>query len=251
MMDKIIIKTLAFEETWNFISTELVERNFSKAELYIRYHVSKDGWLGALDEHNNVIGLIYSLPLDSEKACIGWYYVKNQYRGKGFGRLMYNKMMGYLGNRIISLNASPKMLNNYLQNGMTGPYFRVSVYQTKKKLNSLLKTFLTNPPFSKSLLTEYKIISARDVAFYALCEYDTQVHGNVARETYLRDTIDAEICEGKSYEKDTYVCLRNKFNKGVESTPSNYSDYEIVGYGVLIRKHYGFSIAPYTLIHRK
>ncbi|XGV94461.1 MAG: GNAT family N-acetyltransferase [Leptolyngbya sp. BL-A-14] len=84
----------------------------------------------AADPHGFLIGLIENEPIATLSAIkygnsfgfLGFYIVKPEYRGQGYGLQLWNAGLAYLHNRTIGLDGVVAQQNNYKQAGFTLAY---------------------------------------------------------------------------------------------------------------------------------
>ncbi|MEI6575382.1 MAG: GNAT family N-acetyltransferase [Bacteroidota bacterium] len=85
------------------------------------YNTDPTGFLiGLLDDEP--IACLSAVAYDSSFGFLGFYIVKQEYRGKGYGMKIWNEAMKYLGDRNISLDGVIDQIANYEKSGFKLAY---------------------------------------------------------------------------------------------------------------------------------
>ena len=131
------------------------------------YSVDPNGFfMGFLDD--KPVSTISAVSYDKNFGFIGFYIVKPEFRGKGFGRKTWKKAMSYLKTQNIGLDGVVAQQENYKRSGFKLAYKNIR-YQGNSKKYSI------NSP----------VIKAADVSFEKLCQYDRTCFP-CPREKFLR-----------------------------------------------------------------
>jgi len=191
----------ASEEGWN--------PGLNDATCY--YQADPDGFLvGVLNDE--IIACIAALKYSNEFAFIGFYLVKPEYRGQGFGIKIWQAALDYLQGCNIGLDGVTAQQANYQASGFQLAYSNVR-YQGKV------------PPMLPSLTGQHnakdQIVSLNQVDFNQLARF----------------------------EKDFFPCERNNFlSEWIKQKNSHALAYfvedNLVGYGVIRQCREGYKVAP-------
>ncbi len=191
----------ASEEGWN--------PGLDDAACY--YQADTDGFLvGVLN--GELIACIAAIKYSNEFAFIGFYLVKPEFRGKGFGIRVWQAALDYLQGCNIGLDGVSAQQANYQSSGFQLAYSNVR-YQGK---------VLPMLPSLKGQHNEKdQIVSLKQVDFNLLIDY----------------------------EKDFFPCERHNFlKKWIKQENSQALAYfhegKLVGYGVMRQCREGFKVAP-------
>ena len=85
------------------------------------YHSDPQGFLvGELD--GKPIGCISAVRYGDTFGFMGFYIVKPEYRGQGYGIQLWKAAMDYMGNRVIGLDGVVAQQNNYIKSGFAAVY---------------------------------------------------------------------------------------------------------------------------------
>ncbi|BAB77094.1 GNAT family N-acetyltransferase (plasmid) [Anabaena sp. FACHB-709] len=154
--------------------------------------------------NNELVASISAVAYSQHFAVIGFYIVKEQFRGRGFGMKMWRTAMAYLGSeRNISLDGVIAQQENYKKSGFQIAYrhIRYQVVGDGVVPDGIVE--LKTVPFDQLVVYEQKLFPAE-------------------RERFLRLWI-------KQPNSAAYAVVR---------------DGQIVGYGVIRQSHTGLRIGP-------
>ena len=126
------------------------------------------GFLGGFigDE---LIATISAVKYGQNFGFIGFYIVKTEYRGRGYGLQLWNAALASLGNRLVGLDGVFAQQENYRKSGFLLAYTNVR-YQGISQI------------YSKP---DNAIIHLSEIAFAELAKYDSQ-HFSEQRTTFLK-----------------------------------------------------------------
>ncbi|MEH1915923.1 GNAT family N-acetyltransferase [Nostoc sp.] len=154
--------------------------------------------------NNELVASISAVAYSKQFAVIGFYIVKPQFRGQGFGMKMWRAAMEYLGTeRNISLDGVIAQQENYQKSGFQIAYRHIR-YQA----------------VGGGVVPD-GVVELKTVPFEQLVAYDQKLFP-AEREQFLR----------------LWIKQPNSVAYGV------VSDGHIVGYGVIRQSHAGFRIGP-------
>ncbi|KJR42675.1 N-acetyltransferase GCN5 [Candidatus Magnetoovum chiemensis] len=121
-MDQLVVRRAAKSEFINAIDWASEEGwNPGLHDLNCYFEADKDGFfMGFLD--NEPIASISAVCYDDTFAFIGFYIVKPEYRGKGYGLKLWQKALEYAGQRIIGLDGVLAQEENYKKSGFKLAY---------------------------------------------------------------------------------------------------------------------------------
>ena len=68
------------------------------------------------------IGCMSAVAYDDNYGFLGFYIVREEYRGKGYGIKIWNEAISYLGDRIIGLDGVVSQQSNYMKSGFHSDY---------------------------------------------------------------------------------------------------------------------------------
>ena len=183
---------------------------------------AKEGWNPGLydadsfyktDPYGYFIGYLGSEPIscisavsyDGKFGFLGFYIVKPEYRGKGYGIQIWNAAMKYLNNHNIGLDGVVSQQENYKKSGFKLAYrnIRYEGVGTKSDIN------------------DQNIIPLSQVSFEQLLEYDKRMFP-VPRPIFLREWIKQPESSAVAYIKDK----------------------RLTGYGMVRKCKIGFKVGP-------
>lgn len=180
----------------------------------------KEGWdpglydakaFFAADNNGFFIGELNGVPISCISAVkyqdfgfIGFYIVKKEYRGKGYGLELWKHALNYLKNVNMGLDGVVAQIENYKKFGFNLAHSNAR-YSGKFKVDEFIHP---------------NIVEANKVDFVSLCEYD-KLHFCNSRENFLKEWI--------SQKESFSVC---------------YLEGEIKGFGVCRKTSKGYKIGP-------
>ncbi|WP_341530115.1 GNAT family N-acetyltransferase [Nostoc sp. UHCC 0302] len=154
--------------------------------------------------NNELVASISAVAYSKHFAVIGFYIVKEQFRGQGFGMKMWKAAMAYLGSeRNISLDGEIAQQENYQKSGFQIAYSHIRYQAVGSGIVPDGIVELKNVPFDQLIAYGQKLFPAK-------------------REQFLRLWI-------KQPNSAAYGVVR---------------DGHLVGYGVIRQSHTGFRIGP-------
>ncbi len=117
--------------------------------------------VGVID--NQPVGCISAVRYGSTHGFIGFYIVKPQWRGKGYGIQLWQAAMTQLSNRIVGLDGVVTQQNNYKKSGFQFVYsnIRYSGVIRKDAADAVLKN-----------RTDLEVVSVDQIDLKKLIEYD-------------------------------------------------------------------------------
>lgn len=139
---------------------------------------------------------------------LGFYVVRPEYRGRGYGLKLWQEACRFLGTRVIGLDGVPAQQDNYRKSGFTLEYRHIR-----------FQGIAENRPGTRN---EADLIPVSDFSFNELTAYDRPLFGT-ARESFL-----------KSWTT----------RPGTVSLGLRGKDGKLNGYGVLRPCRNGFKIGP-------
>lgn len=151
------------------------------------------------------ISCISAVSYGKDFGFIGFYIVKKEFRGKGFGIQIWNRVMKYLKTQNIGLDGVVAQQENYKKSGFKLAYRNIRYQGTGKKYK----------------VDNKNIIRLNSVPFKTLVQYDNQFFP-VSRPQFLKNWI----------KEPQSLAL------GV------LSDNNLVGYGMIRKCHEGYKIGP-------
>lgn len=167
---------------------ELVIRKMTENDVYIAVKwASLEGWNPGINDaqcfyntdpegfftgelKGEPVACISAVAYDEKFGFLGFYIVKPEYRGQGFGMQIWNAGMTYLGDRNIGLDGVLAQQENYKKSGFKLAYRNIRYTGTAKG-----KAFKD-------------IISLKEISFNTLLEYDNKMFP-VSRPGFLKDWI--------------------------------------------------------------
>lgn len=162
------------------------------------------------DNKGFFIGELNSVPIScisavkyNDYAFIGFYIVKKEFRGEGYGLKIWQHALNYLGNINIGLDGVVAQIENYKKFGF--------------KLAHSNARYLGN--FSSVEIENSCIVDTNFVDFSDLCEYD-KLHFATSRTGFLKEWIN---------QKESFsVCyLEDKKIKGFSTLRKTFGGYKI------------------------
>lgn len=166
-----IAVTWAKEQGWN--------PGLNDADCF--YEVDPGGFFAG-ELNGEVISCISAVRYDEKFGFMGFYIVKPQYRGKGFGLEIFNKALEYMGGRVVGGDGVLERIEDYKKIGFN-PAYRNRRYQGHGTGNKTI---------SKNLEDITKI------EFEKLCGYDDAVFG-AKRHSFLKRWISQPNAKGYAY----------------------------------------------------
>src|SRR3989338_6548785 len=131
------------------------------------YSVDPNGFfIGFLGD--KPVSMISAVSYDENFGFIGFYIVKPEFRGKGFGRKTWKKAIDYMKTQNIGLDGVVAQQDNYKKSGFTFAYRNIR-FQGKSKKYSI----------------GFPIMKVSEVSFEKLCLYDGTCFP-CPREKFLR-----------------------------------------------------------------
>lgn len=168
------------------------------------YNTDTSGFfLGLINDEP--IACISAVAYDNEFGFMGFYIVKPEYRGKGYGIKIWNTAIDYLKTQNIGLDGVVEQQPNYKKSGFSLAYNNIRYEGT---------SFRTNDVFPE-------IVPASEVSFAELLHYDSELFP-VTRPAFLKCWLDmpdshslAAIVDGKF----SGYCVIRKCLKGYKVGP--------------------------------
>ncbi len=168
------------------------------------YSADPQGFLvGLLD--NQPIACISAVAYDATFGFLGFYIVKPEYRGLGYGLKLWNAALDYLGTRNIGLDGVVEQQENYRKSGFTLAYNNI-------RFEATVQASTESYPGIESLA---------DYSFDAVSNYDAALFP-APRRLYLRHWL---------HQPDCRVRIATHEN-------------QVTGYGVIRRCRFGYKIGP-------
>jgi GNAT superfamily N-acetyltransferase len=124
------------------------------------------------------VGCISAVAYGAEFGFIGFYIVRPEYRGQGFGMKLWQTAMKYLTPRIIGLDGVVAQQNNYKQSG-----FQLAYRNIRYVAKNLQQTRLVS-----SDLPLASLVPLEEIPFAQLAEYDKSVF-TYGRDAFLQEWI--------------------------------------------------------------
>lgn len=143
------------------------------------------------------IGSISAVAYDAAFGFIGLYIVKSGYRGKGYGRPLWNQALHYLGKRAIGLDAVIKQEKTYKKSGFRSVYKSIRCEGKGGRPSSGHAMDLKQGSFEK------------------LCEYDCSIFG-VSRSDFLHHWIHASNARALGVLNGSYLAGYGVIRKCVQ-----------------------------------
>lgn len=168
------------------------------------YKIDKSGFfMGVLGD--DPISCISAVSWSKDFGFLGFYIVKPEYRGKGYGIQIWNAAMKYFGDRNIGLDGVVEQQENYKKSGFKFAY-------NNARYQFISKKFTNN---------ESGIVRIKAMSFNDLVNYD--------RQFFPADRTDFLNCWLKQPESTTLVSIKNN---------------QIQGYGIIRKCRTGYKIGP-------
>ncbi len=155
--------------------------------------------------NGEAIGCISAVAYDDKFGFMGFYIVKEEFRGKGYGIKLFEKAVEYLGDRCIGLDGVVEQQDNYRLSGFEYAYRNI-------RFEGIVKKTTKSPSYIKNI---------SDVPFKDIIEYD-RPNFPVVRSNFL------ELWLNQSGIKA--LCI--------------YENEQIKGYGVIRPCKEGYKIGP-------
>ena len=131
----------------------------------------RHGFLGGLID-DELVATISAVKYGQTFGFIGFYIVKAEYRGHGYGLKLWNAALASLGNRLVGLDGVFAQQENYRQSGFSLAY-------TNVRYQGISQTY--NKP-------DNAIVDLSEIPFAMLAEYDRQ-HFSEPRTAFLKSWI--------------------------------------------------------------
>ncbi len=168
------------------------------------YEADSGGFfVGLLD--NEPISCISAVAYDKAFGFIGFYIVKPEYRGKGYGLKIWDAAMAYLNTQNIGLDGVIEQQSNYKKSGFELAYSNIRYEGSAKRTDK-------NFP---------EIVRLSEISFYDIARYDTALFP-VPRHQFLKTWLTQP-------ESMALAALQDK---------------QIVGYSVIRKCRIGYKIGP-------
>lgn len=167
------------------------------------------GFLGGFigDE---LIATISAVKYGQNFGFIGFYIVKAEYRGRGYGLKLWNAALASLGNRLVGLDGVFAQQENYRKSGFTLAYTNVR-YQGISQIHNK---------------ADNAIVHLSEIPFAELAEYD-QRHFSEQRSAFLKSWINQPGTVALAITDD-----------------NQRSGHNLTGYGVIRPCREGYKIGP-------
>jgi ribosomal protein S18 acetylase RimI-like enzyme len=160
-------------------------------------------YLGLLD--NEPISCISTVAYDDTFGFLGFYIVKKEFRGNGYGLRLWNEALKHLPTQNIGLDGVVDQQENYKKSGFKLAYRNIRHEGKSHKFDKVSK----------------EILPVNEVSFDKLVNYDSKLFP-VTREIFLKDWITQP-------ESRTVVFTNNQ---------------DIEGYGMIRKCKAGYKIGP-------
>ncbi|MFC1836878.1 GNAT family N-acetyltransferase [Thermodesulfobacteriota bacterium] len=168
------------------------------------YGVDPSGYfMGFLD--GEPVGSISAVSYGESYGFMGFYIVRPEYRGQGFGLQLWNRAIEYLEGHNIGLDGVPAQQDNYKRSGFRLAYGNIR--------NQWLSRPIKDP--------RHDLVQLSELSQEELAQYDSEIFG-VPRESFLKCWI--------SRPQSTAL--------GV------VEDGRLAGYGVIRQCRKGFKVGP-------
>ena len=160
-------------------------------------------FLGYLDDEP--IASISAVAYDENFGFVGFYIVKEEFRGKGYGIQIWNEALKHLSTQNIALDGVQAQVSNYEKSGFKLAYsnIRYEGVGTGKDI------------------VDPNIVSVADIQFDELLKYDSQMFPT-PRPNFLREWIKQPESLAIAYKKDE----------------------QLQGYGMVRKCQTGFKVGP-------
>lgn len=160
-------------------------------------------FVGLLD--NEPISCISAVAYDKNFGFIGFYIVKPEYRGKGYGLKIWNVAIAYLKTQNIGLDGVVAQQSNYMKSGFKLAYSNI-------RYEGIAKSTTEQFP---------EIVQLSEVSFDDIFQYDTNLF-SVPRPQFLK-------CWVQQPESQAIAAIQNG---------------KVVGYSVIRKCRSGYKIGP-------
>jgi hypothetical protein len=168
------------------------------------YQTDPNGFfVGLLD--NTPVACISTVSYDESFCFLGFYIVKEEFRGKGYGLNIWKKAMDYIGTHNVGLDGVVAQQSNYMKSGFKFAYSNI-------RYEGIVSTFSNN---------KNEIIAFSDDRFEELVKYDRRLFPAL-RTKFLSGWV-------KLPEAETFLSFANK---------------EINGYATVRKCNVGYKIGP-------
>ncbi|MDW6003525.1 GNAT family N-acetyltransferase [Vibrio mangrovi] len=193
---------------------------------------AQEGWNPGLHDADNyyaadpegfLIGLLGDEPIavisairyTNQFAFLGFYIVKPEYRGQGYGIQIWNAAMQSLQGRNIALDGVVAQQENYRKSGFHLAYRNI-------RYEGTAATEVAVP----SVKDDVTIVDARTYAFEDICAYDREFFP-AQRRTFVKTWLNQP-------DSQAFVLLKNE---------PEHRD-RVVGYGVIRKCRNGYKVGP-------
>jgi len=164
---------------------------------------------------NELIATISAVKYGQNFGFIGFYIVKAEYRGRGYGLKLWNAALASLGNRLVGLDGVFAQQENYRKSGFSLAYTNVRYQGISQKYNK----------------TDNAIVNLSEIPFAKLVEYDRQ-HFSEQRTAFLKSWIN----------QPGTIALAITDNDQLAGYGAK--GYGVKGYGVIRPCREGYKIGP-------
>ena len=205
MLDKFLVRRMTRSELNTVIAWAETEGwNPGRDDADSFYNTDPQGFfVGVLNQE--VIGAISAVAYDQSYGFIGFYLVKPEYRGRGYGYAIWQEAMAYMGDRNVGLDGLIVQQANYEKSGFQVAYRHIR-YETE----------------GGGEYPHYPgLVDLSTVSLTELAKYDRLVFPS-DRMQFLQN----------------WLIPAGRFALGV------ISDNQLVGYGVIRPSYQGFRIGP-------
>ena len=187
--EKLQVRRLGSTEEIHLATEKRAKENDCPGELdHISFFaVDKNGFF-ANQLGDQTIGCIFVLRHTEDLAFIGYYYVDEQYRGKGYGQQMWKKALELASlpeNCNIGLVSSTKKQHIYKRIGFKPCWEVLYLNLVPSEALAILS--------HKHRSSEVKVLPASQAKFEDVLKYDAQVYG-FSRERFLEKWLSAPNC---------------------------------------------------------
>ena len=205
MLDKFLVRRMTRSELNTVIAWAETEGwNPGRDDADSFYNTDPQGFfVGVLNQE--VIGAISAVAYDQSYGFIGFYLVKPEYRGRGYGYAIWQEAMAYMGDRNVGLDGLIVQQANYEKSGFQVAYRHIR-YETE----------------GGGEYPHYPgLVDLSTVSLTELAKYDRLVFPS-ERTKFLQN----------------WLIPPGRFALGA------ISDNQLVGYGVIRPSYQGFRIGP-------
>ncbi|MCL2121606.1 MAG: GNAT family N-acetyltransferase [Clostridiales bacterium] len=202
LQEMVFLMEVAFKEGWN-------PGLYDGAAFF---QTDPDGFFIA-EREGGLIGGISVVKYGEERAFLGNHFVLPPFRGKGYGKELWEYALAQAGNRIIGVNGLTEGKQFYESYGF-------------RSIGNIIR--YQGSIFPKGRLSD-DIYSSQDIDFYKLLAFDAGFFG-IARERFLRAWLETpaleSLCVLKGGEIKGWGCMRRCRN-GWRLGPVFASEYAI------------------------